>query len=71
MNKVVFLAGMLSATVSFAQERFFTFEEVKGNLSLPSTKDGALATAVINGKKAVLVSGNINDRLPKNLVVSL
>lgn len=65
MNKVVFLAGMLSATVSFAQERFFTFEEVKGNLSLPSTKDGSLATAVINEKKAVLVSGNISDRLPK------
>lgn len=61
MKKTLLLAGMLSATVSFAQERFFTFEEVKGSLGLPATKDGSLATATINGKKAVLVSGRIRN----------
>lgn len=65
MKKTLLLAGMLSATVSFAQGNALALEKVKGNLGLPSTKDGSLATTIINGKRAVLVSGNISDRLPK------
>lgn len=65
MKKTLLLAGMLSATMSFAQGNNFNFEKVAGNLDLPSTKDGSLATAIINGKRAVLVSGNISDRLPR------
>lgn len=43
MNKVVFLAGMLSATVSFAQE--LNFEEKTNALGPPPTKESSLAYA--------------------------
>lgn len=62
MNKVVFLAGMLSATVSFAQE--LNFEEKANALGLPATTAGSLAHGTINGKKAVLITGSINNLLP-------
>lgn len=62
MKKTLFLASMLSAAVSFAQE--LNFEEKTNALGLPPTKEGSLAYATINGKKAVLMTGAINDRLP-------